>query len=582
MTSNALTLLNDLLQKAHEKNKEMTESEFFEFFCSQNILRDHQLGIPDLDSGLIGSDKSSGSDGGVDSMYVLINDHVINESTPGRIKARIKSIKKTVRLDIVIIQASRHAGFTLDRITRLKDTCENIFSLDKKVKHFDERYKTPLLKAVIAFRAAHDALVLGDRTIHLSFFYATKGDKSILDSTIEKKAQKLAQDIQTLLPTINQSAFEFVGARELLELATKAPQLKFPLKCTESFPSAKKGRVALVKLGEYYRLIKSEDTGQMRSYLFDTNVRDHQGDVAVNEAIQDTLEHPGKEEFWWLNNGITIIANKIDGTNRLLELTEPQIVNGLQTSQEIFDYFSASDKKPGLDKREILVRIIESAKPEIQDNIIRCTNSQTAIPAASLYATSTVHRDIERHFPSEQLYYDRRKNSWRRRNVPIANVIGIADLAQAVAAIVLQEPDHARARPARYFSKKDEHERVFSPQYALPLYVACTVMKKRAWIALRALETETEHRNNLLYYLLMAAACVKAGKAKPHHSDIAKFKENDFADGNIFKEAYQLIRPLYTACGQDDKAAKGKDFINQLVQALREKYAQADAGTGAQ
>jgi hypothetical protein len=573
MTSNALTLLDDLLGKAHQKNKELSESEFFEFFCAQNILRDHQLGITDIEVGLVGNDKESGSDGGIDAMYVLINDNVMNGA---KVKAKLKSIKRSIRVDIAIIQSSRHEGFTLDRITRLKDTCENIFSLDRNPRHFNERYNDSLLKAINTFRSVHGALTLKERTIHLSFFYATRGNKLIVDQLIASKAKALAMSIKTLLPTITESRFEFVGARELLELATKPPTLKFPLKCVESFPSAKKGYVALVRLGEYYRLIRSEDTNQMRSYLFDANVRDHQGDVTVNAAIHKTLTNPGKEEFWWLNNGITIVANKVDGGNRLLELTEPQIVNGLQTSQEIFDYFSTSNKKPSFDRREILVRIIQSDKPEVQDKIIRATNSQTTIPAASLYATETVHRDIERHFPSVNLYYDRRKNSWRRRNIPIANVIGITELAQSVAAVVLQEPDHARARPARYFSEA-EHHRVFSRDYPLPLYVACTFMKKGAQLALRVLESHKKHRNNLLYYLMMTGACIKAKHAHPHSTVIAGFKHGDFLDGKIFAEAHKIIRPIYKALGEDDKAAKGKDFVNQLVLALRNKYAQSKA-----
>jgi hypothetical protein len=68
-------------------------------------------------------------------------------------------------------------------------------------------------------------------------------------------------------------------------------------------------------------------------------VRDYQGDVEVNREIRDALENPGNEEFWWLNNGITILASKANYAQGDLVLDDPQIVNGLQTSIEIFEYF---------------------------------------------------------------------------------------------------------------------------------------------------------------------------------------------------------------------------------------------------
>jgi hypothetical protein len=99
------------------------------------------------------------------------------------------------------------------------------------------------------------------------------------------------------------------------------------------------GLVALVKLRDYLRFISHEDTGDLLDQLFDSNVRDYQGDIDVNLKIRDTLEHPGNEEFWWLNNGITVLASKADPAQGDLAIEDPQIVNGLQTSMELYEYF---------------------------------------------------------------------------------------------------------------------------------------------------------------------------------------------------------------------------------------------------
>ncbi len=40
-------------------------------------------------------------------------------------------------------------------------------------------------------------------------------------------------------------------------------------------------------------------------------MREYEGAIEVNRAIRDTLESQKRDiNFWWLNNGITIVATK--------------------------------------------------------------------------------------------------------------------------------------------------------------------------------------------------------------------------------------------------------------------------------
>ncbi len=68
------------------------------------------------------------------------------------------------------------------------------------------------------------------------------------------------------------------------------------------------GLIALIRLKDYLTFITNPETSDLLDHLFDSNVRDYQGDVEVNREIRESLENPGKEEFWWLNNGITVVA----------------------------------------------------------------------------------------------------------------------------------------------------------------------------------------------------------------------------------------------------------------------------------
>ena len=149
----------------------------------------------------------------------------------------------------------------------------------------------------------------------------------------------------------------------------------------------RKDFVALVNLAHYYSFITDEN-GSLRKYIFESNVRDYQGHNNVNNEIHNTLSEDTTEDFWWLNNGVTILASDISQTTpRQLLITNPEIVNGLQTSNEICRFFKEHPEKLTKENRNILLRIIVPENETSRDRIILATNSQTAIPPVALRST---------------------------------------------------------------------------------------------------------------------------------------------------------------------------------------------------
>jgi AIPR protein. len=96
---------------------------------------------------------------------------------------------------------------------------------------------------------------------------------------------------------------------------------------------------------------------------------------------------------------------------KTITLDDVQIVNGLQTTNSIYEYMNTLAKVD--DKRAILVKIIVANKLEARDRIIKATNFQTPVPAASLRATEPIQRDIEDYFLNKDWFYDRRKNYYK-------------------------------------------------------------------------------------------------------------------------------------------------------------------------
>jgi hypothetical protein len=156
----------------------------------------------------------------------------------------------------------------------------------------------------------------------------------------------------------------------------------------------------------------------------------------------------------------------------------------------------------------------------------------------------------------------------------------MTELAQAVASAYLQEPNHARGRPSRFF-KREFYKSIFTKRYPIELYVVCALLKKRVSEFLVTVEKARVDRTNLLFYVLMAVICIhfKIGerpKAKAlGNLDVTKIPDSEF------KAAWETVRPIYDKFAKKagegkifggDVAAKGPDMVEELRITLRKKF----------
>jgi hypothetical protein len=563
MSANDLIIIEQIFtQRKAALAPAATDAAFWEFFTAEQILRDYSFDPDDIESGIVGQEynkKMSGTDGGIDSVYLVANGKLIRDIEQAKALAEHKG---RIQLDVIIIQSKKEKGFDIATLIRLNNTSESIFDIGKQTKDFSETYNAPLLDVINRFREAHTATLPLEVKISFRYFIACSGDVSKIDGNIKGKAKELEDKAKKTLSTIDDCRVTFLGARDLISIYRQPKKSTFVLKCLDSINDSKGGYVAIVRLDDFFSMI-AED-GQIREHLFESNVRDYEGDVVVNKQIRETLQHPNKDiDFWWLNNGITIIAQEIKGDSKQLALFDPQIVNGLQTSQVVFDCLSnppLSTHPP----RHIVIRIIASKNAEIQDKIVRATNSQTKIPAQYLWASSSRQRDIEETFRANGFHYDRRKNSWRKSGKALESIVGPTELAQSVASIILKEPDHARARPSRY-SKPPFQKKIFGGGIALRSYIVCFLLKRRAESFLKTAEPDRTHRNNLIFYVIMALQPL----LKDAEGKLMRLQDVDVGSlsNDLFKSALEIVRPIYEKYGGDDKAAKGTEMVRELRQA---------------
>ena len=560
VTENDRIILDEVLaQRRAAVDPSATESTFFEFFTVEQVLKDSDLSYDEIESGLVGD----GGDGGIDGIYLLVNGDLVHEDSD------YSHLKKEVSLDLIIVQSKTSASFKETPVERFITVSEDVLDLSKDPSILKGLYNEPLLEAIERFRKVHKQLAGKFPTMRVSYYYASKG--ATPGVAIRRKVDKLEAVVKKYFPSC-QFTFHFLGAHELLALARQTPQTTYPLTLAEN-PISSEGQVGfvcLVRLRDFYAFV-TDDEGVLRRHIFEANVRDYQGRTEVNDEIQHTLQEKSTEDFWWLNNGVSILATKASLGGKVLTIEDPQIVNGLQTSTEVYNYFSQCNTDG--DQRKILARVIVPDEGESRDRIIKATNSQTAVQQASLRATDKVHHDIEEYLRPRGLFYDRRKNYYKNEGKPRDKIIGIPYLGQAVMAILLQRPDTARGRPSSLLKRDEDYERIYSVEYPIDLYHVCAEATRRVEAYMKSVETAltAKDRNNLRFYVAMHAVASVARKAEPVAEDIAKIDINALSTERV-QESADLVREKYEELGGSDRVAKGPLLLEGVRSNLRSRW----------
>lgn len=562
MSANDLILLNQLLdQRLSEIGQGLTEDQYFEIFSAEQILKDDDLSYDELESGVI----DGGGDGGIDAFFFFVNGAPYDEEVDNA------SLKRNVPLRLVLVQSKTTAGFSETAMDKLISSARDLFDLNRDIKTLEGVYSNALLQGITIFRKTFLALTSKFPQLTFEYAYATKGTE--VHPNVRRKVSTLEETIKRFFSPVNFS-FNFLTASDLVASARRSPSLASSLRLAENpISTGLEGFVCLVKLSDYYTFI-TDKAGHLQSHLFEGNVRDYQGKAEVNREIRTTLDSPETEDFWWLNNGVTIICSTANVSGgKILTIEDAEIVNGLQTSREIYNALHGKDltKEP----RNLLVRVIKPQSQESRDRIIKATNSQTPIPAASLRATDKIHRDIEDFLYARGYYYDRRKNYYKNIGKPIKKILSIPFVAQCVMACAMNEPANARARPSSLIKSEEAYKRIFSIDFPLDIYLKCPVIVKSIDEIISNCENADyrRHQNNLRFYVATLWAMQQCKVPRPNLQQIADINLAALDPTSVLPIVAD-VWSAYSTLGATDQIAKGTELTKRLLETYRAKIIQ--------
>jgi hypothetical protein len=560
MPTNNQVLLGEIVRHGAEESPQYSsEDSYFEFFAAQQVLKKYDLSDEEIEQNLTGS----GLDGGCDGIFFFADGELVHEDDDD------SKFKQDVKLTLSIIQAKNNTSFGEDAFNKWKTVSANLLALDRPCSEFSGRYAESVLQAFSFFKDTYIHLIRKRSKLQIEYKYVSKGTE--IHPNVRAQAEELKQLVKAMFPSPSVSVkVSFVGADQLMEIVDSPSDTDFYLELAE-VPinlAPQKVYVALVNLSDYYKFITSE-SGDLIKHIFESNVRDYQGHITVNKDIQDSLEHDEGEDFWWLNNGITILAEDANFvTTKELKIILPEIVNGLQTSNEVFNYFSAHPDKVGHETRNLLVRVIVPQSEDSRDKIIFATNSQTSIPKASLRATDSIHRQIELYFKPRDLYYDRRKNYYKNQGKKSTQIISVSFLAQCLMSIVLQRPNFARARPSTLLTDDDAYNRLYNDRQDLATFYAAAFIGKHVDSTLRACgQYSTTNKSDIEFYVIYVVCVRLLGKATITDHDLAGIDLGQVSN-DLILDCARWVNDIYLELGGTDKVAKGSTLITAIQKRL--------------
>lgn len=322
----------------------------------------------------------------------------------------------------------------------------------------------------------------------------------------------------------------------------------------EKIQNVKEAYIGYITGTDYLNII-SDSSGELRRRIFYENVRDYQGkENSVNSEIRRTISDSNlQDKFILLNNGVTIITKSVTSLGASsFELSDFQIVNGCQTSNEIFNC------KKSAENIFVPVKIIYTTDLELITNIVKSTNRQSPVPEEAFIALSKFHKELQllfneysREMPIE-MFYERRSGEdidFRNKNGDF-QIVTLHGLIRAFVSVYHCNPYIVYGtNPANILKKNSD--KLFCKEHKPDIYYIASYLFVK-FVAMQKNNKFSKHDYILRYYVIMIARMlmVKSTKVPDCNSREMGREINSIIDilkngaDEYFLQARQILKKL--------------------------------------
>jgi hypothetical protein len=185
MSTNDAIILNEVLaQRRAQEAPAIAESDYFEIFTTNQILKDYELTYEEIEAGLV----DGGGDGGIDGIYLFVNGNLVQDDTD------LHPYKRNVHLELFFIQAKTTASFGEAAMLKFEAATEELLDLASPLKKLATVYNAGTLAAIGRFRDTYKALAGRFPILSISYIYASKGSE--VHPNVNRKVESLKKRLR--------------------------------------------------------------------------------------------------------------------------------------------------------------------------------------------------------------------------------------------------------------------------------------------------------------------------------------------------------------------------------------------------
>ncbi|BAU26051.1 AIPR protein [Aneurinibacillus soli] len=511
-------ILSGMVKEFCIKNSfsDFAESKAYEYLVNYVLVsKMHPEAFTDV-SDLERINVDHGSTFGIDGIAFIINDNLVLN------KADIELYSKSKVLDVKIlfIQTKTEESYDSGKILKTIEAAQNFFG-DRTMLPKNNESIGNAIEIYEEIMKYSNSKYLRKTSPEVFIYFATAArpceDEFIINlvSSQEKKFTTISPDVKTI-------SIHLLGGEHVIESYSEVEnrvEVNILFKNTlslDKIEQVEQSYLGYLPCNEYLKII-TDSQGNLRRRLFYENVRDYQGpNNNVNKEICETLTDKDlKAKFILLNNGVTIVAKHLKslGSNAF-EMRDFQIVNGCQTSNEVFN------AKETISEVLIPVKIIHTTDPDLISMIVRATNRQTPVPEEAFIALEKYHKRLQTLFDTYSrempisLHYERRSGelNFQEKTLLSYQQVNLHSLIRAVTSVYFLDPHVVyNNNPANIL--RNRRERLFQEDHKPEIYYLSNYLLAK-FVELQNKKVLKYHDYKIRYYVIMVARFILSGQSK--------------------------------------------------------------------
>lgn len=291
MAKNDLILLDGIIEEILQGKviNDRECGEVFERLVMEQLLKDYDLSIEEIEYGIV----DGRNDGGIDGFYIFVNGHLLIDIDT------FQWPKANSELELYIITCKHNDTFKMQVLDSLIASLSELLDFSIETNELKGEYNEEIIEKREQFLKAYKKIASRLTSFKIKTYYASRGSVELISNNIKARNEQLKEILEKCFSNCKITN-EFVGSAEILQLYRKKPKLFGDLKFTDLI-SQECNYIILTKLKDLFNFIV-DDEGKLKRYYLDSNIRDYIGLTGVNEDIMNTLKNKKSPEFWLLNN----------------------------------------------------------------------------------------------------------------------------------------------------------------------------------------------------------------------------------------------------------------------------------------